>query len=115
MAKRIPPLTFVTQSLPPPSLTPGHPFGVESSTRAWSGAAISGVLVVAELAVGDCPVAAKKPAPLGAGSSLRAGLLRRRDRSDGLQAEGNDLGADHFARDDQLHAAILLTALGCIV
>ena len=43
------------------------------------------------------------------------GLLRRRDGGDGLQAEGNDLGTDHFARDDQFDAAILLAAFGRIV
>src|SRR5882762_9736942 len=42
-------------------------------------------------------------------------LLRRGHCCDGLQAEGGDLGTDHFARDDQLDAAILLTARGCIV
>jgi len=42
-------------------------------------------------------------------------LLRRRDGCDGLQAEGNDLGTDHFARDDQFDAAILLAAFGRIV
>ena len=51
----------------------------------------------------------------GAGSLLGCCLLRRYDCSDRLQAEGNDLGADHFARDDQLDAAILLTAFGSIV
>ena len=28
------------------------------------------------------------------------GLLRRGDCNHGLQAQGNDLGSDHFARDD---------------
>jgi hypothetical protein len=42
-------------------------------------------------------------------------LLRRSDCSDGLQAKGNDLGTDHFARDDQLDAAVLLTSFGGIV
>ena len=43
------------------------------------------------------------------------GLLRRRDGGDGLQAEGNDLGTDHFARNDQFDAAVLLAAFGGIV
>ena len=51
----------------------------------------------------------------GAGSVVWTGLLRRRDCGDGLQAEGNDLGTDHFTRDDQFDAAILLTAFGRIV
>ena len=44
-----------------------------------------------------------------------AGLLQRRCGSDWLQAEGNDLGADHFAGNHQFDTAILLTALGGIV
>jgi hypothetical protein len=51
----------------------------------------------------------------GAGSVVWTGLLRRRDGGDGLQAEGNDLGTDHFARDDQFDAAVLLATIGGIV
>jgi hypothetical protein len=43
------------------------------------------------------------------------GLLRRRDGGDGLQAEGNDLGTDHLARNDQFDATVLLAACGGIV
>lgn len=43
------------------------------------------------------------------------GLLRRRDRCDGLQAKGNDLGTDHLARNDQFDAPVLLAAFGGIV
>jgi hypothetical protein len=43
------------------------------------------------------------------------GLPRRCDGRDWLQIEGNDLGTDHFTRDDQLDTAVLLTALGSIV
>src|SRR5712664_3477727 len=57
----------------------------------------------------------KEPAPGGASSLLGGCLLRRNDCSDGLNAQGNDLGTDHFARDDQLDAAVLLTPFGCIV
>ena len=52
------------------------------------------------------------PAPFG---WAWAGLLQRRCGSDWLQAEGNDLGADHFAGNHQFDTAILLTALGGIV
>src|SRR5260370_10445753 len=41
--------------------------------------------------------------------------LLRCDCRDRLQAEGNDPVADHFTRDDQLDATILLTAFGGIV
>ena len=51
----------------------------------------------------------------GAGSVVWTGLLRRCDGGDGLQVEGNDLGTDHFARDDQFDAAVLLAAFGGIV
>ena len=51
----------------------------------------------------------------GAGSVVWTGLLRRCDGGDGLQAEGNDLGTDHFAGDDQFDAAVLLTAFGGVV
>jgi len=43
------------------------------------------------------------------------GLLRRRDGGDGCRFRGKDLGTDHFARNDQFDAAVLLTALGGIV
>jgi hypothetical protein len=51
----------------------------------------------------------------GAGSVVWTALLRRCDGGDGLQVEGNDPGTDHFARDDQLDAAVLLAAFGGIV
>ena len=57
----------------------------------------------------------REPAPEGAGSLFFAVRLLRCYGSDRLQAEGNDLGADHFTRDNQLDAAILLTAFGGIV
>jgi hypothetical protein len=43
--------------------------------------------------------AKKRAGSEGAGPRW-VGLLRRRDGCNRLQAEGNDLGTDHFARDD---------------
>jgi hypothetical protein len=43
------------------------------------------------------------------------GLLRGSGCRDRLQAQRNNLGPDHFSRDDQLDAAVLLTPLGRIV
>jgi len=57
----------------------------------------------------------EKRASSGEPARYWVGLLRRRDGGDGLQAEGNDLGTDHFARDDQLDAAVLLATFGSIV
>jgi hypothetical protein len=57
----------------------------------------------------------EKRASPGEPARYWVGLLRRRDGGDGLQAEGNDLGTDRFARDDQLDAAVLLATLGSIV
>jgi hypothetical protein len=59
--------------------------------------------------------AKKEPPPEGSRLSLFIFRLLRCDCGDGLQAHGNDLGADHFSGDDQFNAAVLLTAFGSIV
>jgi len=64
---------------------------------------------------GKTPRTKEERTGLGGAGSFFVGLLRRRGGSNGYRLRGNDLGTDHFARDDQLDAAVLLTAFGGIV